>query len=448
MTILPGMIFSALPGCREATSPTPISEGRAADQPAVDTPLDAPERLRGWQGDIDFLLAEIRRQHYVYRSRPLPEALETRARKLREAIPRFSDERMLFEAQGLMALLGDGHCYILPAGARRVSSTQLPVRFYHFSDGLFVIDTEAGYERWIGSKVLRFGALSTEDSLSRIDEFISRDNEMTVRWLAPFLLRFRGTQEVIGFEGGAVGQTLTLQDRDGQVAKERFEFGPVPRLRGVPKLIPSKLPGAPAVPLYLSDVSTPYWFRDLPDSRVLYVQFNQVMNAPKEPLRAFAGRLAVRLKDSPPHVLIVDVRHNNGGNAELLPPLVAVLKEFEAGHPDAKLVIIMGRNTFSAAQIFISQMNRLTKAIFAGESSSSKPNFVGEENEIILPWSGAIGSISNRYHESIPGDTRSSIEPIIKVELSSRLYFANRAPVLEEVLRSAQHTPLAVRQSE
>lgn len=79
-------------------------------------------------------------------------------------------------------------------------------------------------------------------------------------------------------------------------------------------------------------------------------------------------------------------------------------------------------------------MNRDTKAIFAGEPSSSKPNFVGEENEIIFPWSGASGSISNRYHETIPGDQRVWIEPQIKVELSSRDYFSNRDVVLEKVL--------------
>jgi len=50
----------------------------------------------------------------------------------------------------------------------------------------------------------------------------------------------------------------------------------------------------------------------------------------------------------------------------------------------------------------------------------------------------AVGSISNRYHESIPGDTRAWIEPEIKVELSSKDYFANRDPVLEAVLNRYQ----------
>jgi hypothetical protein len=82
------------------------------------------------------------------------------------------------------------------------------------------------------------------------------------------------------------------------------------------------------------------------------------------------------------------------------------------------------------------QVNHSTRAVFAGEMSSSKPNFVGEEYEIVLPWSKAIGSISNRYHETIPGDSREGIAPELKVEVSAADYFANRDAVLDAVRRS------------
>ena len=127
------------------------------------------------------------------------------------------------------------------------------------------------------------------------------------------------------------------------------------------------------------------------------------------------------------------MRHNNGGNGDLTPPLIRALKEFERADK-GRIVIITGRNTFSAAQIFISRVESGMTAVFAGEPSSSKPNFVGEENEVILPYSGARGSISNRYHENIPGDTREWIVPKLAIELSSTDYFGNRDRVLEAVL--------------
>jgi hypothetical protein len=380
----------------------------------------------------------MRRQHYVYKSRPLPAAIERHATELKQAVQRFSDERMLLELQRLMSFLGDGHSYLFPAGAKRVRSTRLPLSFYLFSDGLYVIDAQRGYDRWIGSRVIRLGGVSAEDAMTRISEYISVDNPIGVKWIGPFLLRFRGALEAIGCEVSANGVSLELEDRDSRVVKRDFMLTNISSLReGAPKLIPSKIPGAAAPPLYLSEVSTNFWLKELPNGQ-LYFQFNQVMDGAGETLSDFVRRLQATIEKRHPITLIVDVRHNNGGNAELLSPLLEALRRFESNNPQSKLIVITGRNTFSAAQIFIAQVDRHTRARFVGEPSSSRPNFVGEENPIILPWSGAIGSISNRYHESIPGDTRVWIEPDFKVELSSKDYFSNRDPVMELLLKGDQ----------
>jgi hypothetical protein len=422
--------MAALIGCGRSTGPTPPGQQSAA-------PSDNPtsDRVKGWQSDIDFLVREIRRQHYVYKSRPLPEAFGLKVRELNDAVPRLSDERMLLELQGLMRQLGDGHCYLLPITLRDQPTMCLPIQLYLFSDGLFVVDAEKGHEQWLGRRVERLGPAPVANAMKRVAEFSSRDNEMTVTWVGPFLLRFRGMLEVLGLEPGSAKVRLGYRTEAGSEAEEDIDFIPVPRFRGVPKLGPPRSSGAAEPPLYLRRVSVPFWFQRLEDD-ALYVQFNQVMNGPDESLAAFTRRLEAALGERPPALLVVDVRHNNGGNADLLPPLVAALKAFEAKQPAAKLVVITGRNTFSAAQIFISQVNRETQAVFAGEMSSSKPNFVGEENEVVLPWSKAIGSISNRYHESIPGDRREGIAPELKVEVSSADYFGNRDPVLDAVRRS------------
>lgn len=391
------------------------------------------QRVNGWSSDINFLLAEAARQHYIYKSKPLPELLLKEAAALKKNVPQFSDERMLAELQRLISLLGDGHSYVLPWGAEHVRSTILPVRFYLFSDGLFIIDAQPGYEQWIGSRVVRLGKVTAADAMSRIGGMISEDNTMGTKWIGPILLGFRGDLEAIGVTLNSDTLSLSL-DISGHKKHVSLPFVPVPRMRGLPKLVPPRLSSSRRPPLFLSNVSTNYWFQELPDKHAMYFQFNQVANADSEQLGAFAHRLDETLTAKPSQLLIVDVRHNNGGNADLLPPLIDTLKKFEDRNSHSRIVVITGRNTFSAAQIFINLMNRETKAIFAGEPSSSKPNFVGEENGIVFPYSGAIGSVSNRYHEIIPGDGRRWIEPQIKVELSSRDYFVGRDPVLDAVL--------------
>lgn len=388
------------------------------------------ERVKGWNADIDAYIDAVKQDHYVYKSQTLPASFQRIVKELRPRISSYSDQRMLFELEHLAAQLGDGHTYILPWAAERVESRVLPLRFYLFDDGLFVIDARAPYETYIGARVERFGSRSAKDALTLLSDYVSRDNEMGIHWIGPLFLRFQGAMEILGVsDGDEVVLELTM--RDGKSKKQPFGFVPVERMRGVPKLVPSRISQNPP-PLYLGNVSQAYWIKSLRD-KVVFVQFNQVMNDPTESLTSFANRLGDTLIAQKPRHLVIDVRHNNGGDATLLGPLLEELRGFRKDEPNARLTLITGRNTFSACQIFISLADAQVRPVFAGERSSSKPNFVGEEHEIVLPWSGARGSISNRYHETIPGDSRQWIDVTIPVPLLSRDYFENRDPVLDKL---------------
>jgi hypothetical protein len=385
------------------------------------------QRSKAWQEDIDFWLAEVKKQHYIYKSTPLPTGFQARLEKLKASINTYSDQRIVVELLGLSSLLGDGHTYVLPWGGKTVAMA-LPFRFYLFADGLFVIDAQPGFEEWIGRRIAKFGSVTPDEVMKRLEKFVSRDNDQGTNWIGPFLLSFEGTLQALGVEGN--GKYTLIFDDQGKSETKEFMAVPFQPTRGIPKL--------PALrstnnPLYLQKVSQTYWIKSLTPS-ALFVQFNQVMNDPNESLRQFASRLADSIRTVAPKKLVIDVRHNNGGNADLLGPLLDVLQQFKS-QSGKEIYILTGRNTFSAAQIFISKADRLVKPIFAGEMSSSKPNFVGEENGVILPNSQTICSISNRYHESIPGDTRQGIEPQIKIVLTSQEYFSGKDPVLEAVLK-------------
>jgi RNA polymerase sigma factor (sigma-70 family) len=400
-------------------------------------PAELTNRVRGWSNDIDFLLESIKRHHYLYRTQPLPSATRNVANELKETISTISDERVVAELLRLMATLGDGHSYVAPSPAflTRMPARQVPLRLYQFADGLFVIDAERGYERWIGRKITHLGILPTERALQRVAEYVPSDNRFTSRILGPIFCGHRGILEMLGLSATADEVRLQFLGPDGNPGEERVGFVPQRRLSQTErKLMPSRLAGAPPVPLYLKNIAASFWFEPMAQRKTVYFQFNQVMDMPEESIEEYSNRLGDYLRQQPPRLLIVDVRHNNGGDASLLDPVIGALQDFERRDPAAKVVVLTGPYTFSAAQIFIARVDHETRAVFAGEPSASKPNFVGEDNQLELPWSRLLTSISNRYHESIPGDSREWIEPEIKVELSSRDYFGNRDPVLDMVL--------------
>jgi len=387
------------------------------------------DRGAAWQSDLDYLLAEIRRVHAAYRVQPLPEGFEPAAAALRERLPSLGDEEIAVGLQGLLARLGDGHSMLYFFGPHALR--QLPVRFYDFCDGLYVVGASSGLERLIGSRVAAIGSLDPGPALDRIASYVSRDNPMFVRAMGAVLLTRPDFLRAIGAVADPLHVPLTVLG-PGE-SRETIELQPGPAGPLPKTLTPSALPGAPPVPLYLRRAEEAHWFEALPEPKTLYAQFNQVADAPGETLAAFAGRLRRAVDEQGTQNLIVDVRHNFGGNAMLLTPLLRTLIHFETTRKDARLFVITGRSTFSAAQIFINEVDRLTNAVFVGEPSSSSPNFIGEDTVFVLPASGLAGSISSRYHQSEPTDFRSWIAPDIPVPLCAKDYFSNRDPALETI---------------
>ena len=83
-----------------------------------------------------------------------------------------------------------------------------------------------------------------------------------------------------------------------------------------------------------------------------------------ERLLALARRAQVRR-------VVVDVRLNHGGDNTTYRPLLEVLERPDVGR---KLVVLIGRGTFSAAGNFAADVDQWTKARFVGEPTGGAPN--------------------------------------------------------------------------
>lgn len=414
----------------------PLRDDPAFRRLAGFPPAGVEGREARWRHDIDFLVEEARRLHASFAREAHSAEFAAAAESLKAAVASLPDRQIVVGMQRLVVLLRDGHSVVAPPAGGRA----LPVDFYWFSDGLFVVNGVEGGRRWIGSRVLRFGTRAVDSVLADLPAYVSRDNPMGVRWIGPTLLANLDYLQALGGTSDPDRAALTLRDRDGAVREVVLEGV---ALRPRPKLVPPFGDTARA-PLFLKQVGTPYWFTPLPGAAAIYFQFNQVANQPRgEPLADFAPRLRDAVRDPAVRNLIVDVRHNNGGNSYLYPPLLRVFSYFEESDPGRRIFYLAGRNTFSAAQNFSTNVERLTRAVFVGEPTGSSPRFTGEGAIWFeLPFSRTRASISNWYHQfTFWSDTRLWIAPDVPVDLSSADYFAGRDPALEAVLQIIRDHP-------
>ena len=401
-------------------------------------------REEAWARDIDYLVAESRRMHAGPDRPAHSAAFDSAAAALRARVAELDNDRIVLEMSALITMLGDGHSGIYGAGPDspfRFEGGSLPLRLYQFADGLFVVEATPEHRRWIGAEVVSFGDVPAREAIAKLQHYMHHDNLMTVRWLGvhyqlptlPFL-------HAIGATHDSQRATLTLRPAGGTPQDVTFEGGP--HVMSFPRRM-QPAADAGVTPLYLSRLDENYWLHRIPDRNIVYFQFNQVRDASAGPTIAqFADTLRHVLEASSAQNLIIDVRHNNGGNNSLVRPLLRTLVWWELDRPENRIFVITGRNTFSAAQNFINRVERMTDAVFVGEASGSRPNFTGEETNLLLPHSRVRGSISTMYwQDSDPNDTRMFIAPDVPVGLYAADYFAGRDPALEAVLMLVSRAP-------
>jgi hypothetical protein len=195
-------------------------------------------------------------------------------------------------------------------------------------------------------------------------------------------------------------------------------------------------------PLWLKDPANKFWFEYLPDSRIVYAQFNQVGDKETEKLEDFSHRLFAFVAANAVDKLILDLRLNRGGNGGLLRPLVRDIIKSKVDER-GKLFAIIGRSTFSAAQFLLNELEHYTDTIFVGEPSGSKGNSYGDSRKITLPNSGVTVRASIYYWQDwSPWDTRNWTAPHLAADLSSSAYSMNGDPALEAIKSYTPRTSL------
>ena len=134
--------------------------------------------------------------------------------------------------------------------------------------------------------------------------------------------------------------------------------------------------------------------------------------------------------------MIVDVRLNGGGDNTTYGSLTSLFGS-PAVNRRGKLYLLVGRATFSAAANFAAEIDRDTRAIVVGEPTGGGVETYGDTFPVLLPTVGWTVHIAARYHERKkgPNDRRLAVEPDVRVDLTSKHYFAGKDPVLERALR-------------
>jgi hypothetical protein len=361
----------------------------AADRSAAVSP-DA-------RNDVELLLTELERIHPNPYHAVSRAEMRAAADDLNARLSGLDDDQMLVELMRLVARLGerDGH-----AGVALFSKAHFyPYYLYNFSEGIFVV---AAIKRpsLVGARLVAIAGRPVEEVLRLVEPLMTRDNAMTVKANAHYLLAAAEVLHGLGVMPTADRATFTFDLPSG--SRTNLQLRPLTFAawsRGLRSAFPTfayALPRRPK-PLFVSQRGSDQWLTTLRRGRVVYLAYNSAQrntfDTSERLLRLARKRRVTRV--------IVDLRNNGGGEIRTYGPLLDALRSKTVRRK--KLVVILGRSTFSAAVHFAADVKRQTRAIFVGEPTGGSPNHYSDTDPVSLPVTGWTVGIPTIYYEKMPG---------------------------------------------
>ncbi|HEU4520419.1 MAG TPA: tetratricopeptide repeat protein [Thermoanaerobaculia bacterium] len=418
--------------------------------PAAGAERDAAS-IKAWREDLAYLrdrMPVLHRDLFHDLSRADYDRLFL---QLMDAVPRLGDHEIVVEISRIVAAVGprDGHTNLNPLQPA-TGFHILPAIFYVYSDGVHVRAVSKEHAALAGARVVAIGGTPVDDALQRVAAITPADNPFdrksrSVNYLmVPEVLR--ALKIAPGEPGAPVAFDFVLPD--GKPARVTLRPGKlsdeVEWVRAGAET-PLYRRFAPVVPF--GRASKPFWYEYMPETKLLYVNFNAVANAEDETVEAFFKRVFDFADANPVEKFVLDIRNNGGGNNYLNRPIFyGLVKRADTLAGRGRFFTIIGRETYSAAQNLANLIDIHTAAIFVGEPTGGAPNHFGDSIGIELPNSKLQVRVATLWwQDADPRDARLWISPAIAAEMSSQDERSGRDPALEAILRYEPQPPLSDR---
>lgn len=381
-----------------------------------------------WQEDLKYLAAEMPEKHPDLFSLVNKEKFYKTVEILNEQIPALDDNKIKAELMKILALPNDAHSYP-NIFALTLDLHVYPLKTYYFDDGFYITDAGRGYEKSIGSRLLKIGDTDVFEVYEKLKFYLSAENEFGLKERAPILMAEWLLAEGIIPEMDDVN--FTFQSAEGESFS--FTMEPVHYLPyfywAMAKTVEKEI--SPAI---TNDRKNNYWFEYREDTGTFYFQFNRTIEQDDKPLDKFIDQLREAVNSHEFDRFIIDLRLNDGGNLDPIFPIYNFISENKKINVKEKLFVIIGRKTFSGGVVAASMLQQGTKAIFVGEPTGQGPNYFAVPQPFILPNSKLNFLVSTRLTQSsVEQNQQSWIAPDIQAGYTFRDFIEKRDPSIEAI---------------
>jgi hypothetical protein len=410
----------------------------------------ANNRIEAWSQDVDAFATRFPKAERSFT--PATRArFDLAVARLKRDLPRLDDQHIQARLAAAMALADNAHTRLYLVRVR-TQVRLLPLRTWWFADGLRIVRTAPGQRGLLGCRIVGIGDRSIAQARAAVDPLYAgsatwRDYMSAYTLMSPDLLL--GTDVIKSADrvelrladcpaAGSVSLAPLPLAKSNAATEAWWDLLPTPpRDADWPQV--AKVRNAP-VPLYLTDAEHYYWHRFMPESGILYFQYNRAADMAAESTKDYAKRLLAAFDVNPVKAFVLDLRFDTGGNGGLADDLMKALRERTKGMPR---FVIIGRATFSAGISAAARWREVPDVALVGEPAGDRLDFWAEGGNILLPNSGLAAHFANGPHSysrapcqhglyCLDGNAP-DLTPDIRANLSWGDYIKGRDPALEAI---------------
>ncbi len=406
-----------------------------------------------WRNDLEYFKQLIHTRYsnlfYNVTARQFDSAVAATDKKIES----LSDLQMKVEFTKLVAMFRIGHTAVRlregPENNLTAWVHSIPVEFYLFADGIYIRSIANKYKEALGGKIVKIGNAEISTALHKIRPLVPYENEQGFLSSFSTYLTKPELLQAVGITDNPTTVPITYT-KDGIEKKLLIEAEELGLPRHGARMQPAK-DWSDAYPLFNTDKSALWlknpsrlrFFEYLPESKSLYVRHSAVLNETDETIADFFTKVFRFVDDNDVDKLILDIRLNGGGNNYLNKPVITGIIQSRKINRPGHFFVVIGRQTFSAAQNLSNELEKYTEAVFVGEPTSENINFYGDTRSEMLPNSQLNMNLSWLWWQNLdPRDKRQWKVPHLAADLSFEDYVKGNDPALKLIMNYKDEGPI------
>jgi hypothetical protein len=408
---------------------SPLATGQLGSNPPSEA---APITAEQWREALDGLVRALPDVHPNAFFRTPREKFEADAARLSEQFDTLSETDRALSMARLVASLGDPHTS-LNISRFQAASPLFPLGLYPASDGVLIIAAPSAHPEMAGAEIIAINDLPISDVIDRIATLYAWENQALKKaWLRQWV-SMGEAHRFLGITPTADEARITFRTLDPDAETRTVTVRAVPRSDLGVSIVAMPRPAPSVAAISQRRDPRAMWFDLVPDTDSLYLRYERCANDPQVSIREYTDSVRVRLRQGDVKRLIIDLRANGGGDSSLLEPFIAGLANQPEFRERGSIIVLVGRNTFSSAQLNADSLRRRAGAVVIGEPTGQKPNHYGEVRVMGFPHIDLPVLYSTKFFQTDPADPESMM-PDVLIEPTMRDIVSGRDSAFEAAI--------------